>query len=848
MGAEDGQAGVAPARAWWIEKWVHRRFPKYPDVVDALLQDTWSALFPWVVLTGLGVVGVIWWDPDSTFVDALRHAGLVIVGLAAAWWPVLGFIDIVAAGCWLALFYWDHRQGKKRNQASGESSPDPFTGGALRKWVIVINRHLLHAWAVLAGTVLLLLRLESPWAIVLSIGSMVLLGPMFASWVGLYIAKRCGVAGKDVSHADVSWLRRPVFYAATGLAVALLLLLEGACSYGALVCFSVTILVAASLRAWTFVLWLGNYRAQDRDPDTAARRRKFRSDLARTTKTQDVLVLAVALLAPAAFPLLPVFGEQKVARQATVVRVSEWVNRQACEKPLDDQQQWPVQVFLVADNQFRALDGKPSMGHSPVIDRLVPVAVRPVELDLLSGATLDHFARTYQIARKKWPDLKWAHLGDFADLGCRSEMDRLKGVVETFGNGFLGMAPGNHDSYFTGNFAWHPDWSKERACPGGPQQRSGAAGTNARIEQLRPQLGPGEFQTSTASDKFFARVAPMGNLAGNKPVVAAFLDTSDYSNWLWIGAAGVTGAISRKQVDWVSAHVPKNALVILFQHHPYEALSYRSHSRYRALVQGFGSRLVAIVSAHTHTSQLRKPMFDDRVVPQFVVGSTTDAPQEAALLRLRSTGTGYEVDFRTIPAVARRGLDCGLRLADETPDPNLASGPAASARPPPPLTIDEDACRDRLKALEQEQNCKALFHPDDSKYPDPADLTFHSIAEQRTYQEGRARALLQCFQPWHAREVKERPLEDSNPYAFLGFNCNGDAACERLRDDKKEINRSRRTDLVCLSWAASVLQAHKHSGWTLYASTRLGWDPLATYAAWSRTCSESNLACVDRSQ
>lgn len=831
---DEAEAREARPTRQWIRQRLYRIFPRYPRVVDQLLGETGWALSSWVVLIGVGLAAVHYGQPDSTFVDALRHAGLVLVGLAAAWWVVLGTLDIASAVLWHGIFCLDLWRGRRANKARAKSDPDPFTGGRWRTFVIVINRHFLHAWALLAWTVLLVLMISNPYLIVLALGSLVLLGPTAASWAGLCIARFCEVDGRYVVHADLSWLRRPAFYGATVVAVVALLTLERARSHWPLVCFSLTVVGAVAIRFSAFLLWLRNYRVQDKDEKTAARRRKFRSDLARATKVQDVVVIGLALLSPAIVPLLPVFDEQEVARASTLARVSEWADRAQCEAPLGTEP-WDVQVFLVADNQFRALDGKPSMGHSPVIDRVVPVAVRPIELDLLSGATVEHFARTYQAAKAKWKNLQWAHLGDFADLGCRSEMKRLTGVVEAFGGGFLGMAPGNHDSYFTGNFAWHPDWAEEGACPGGgPQTRLGDDGTNDHLETLlmaqqkgaRPLASGALAQTDSTKHDFFGRVVSLGSVALDnhaEPVVAAFLDTSDYSDWVWIGAAGVTGAISDEQRAWVLEHLPKDALVILFQHHPYEALSDGSKERYTDMVNALGHRLVAIVSAHTHTSQRRSPKIAERRIPQFVVGSTTDPPQEAALLRVRGLGDSYELDFRTVPAVTRKGLDCGLRLTDETP-PAVASKPAASQRGRGPVAIDEDACSARLKTLEVE--CGNLFKP-----PGPPKAGFRTIAEQREDQEQRAQRVLQCFESRRQKQVADRPLSSlENPYALLGFNCGKDAECKQRSEDG-----DLQTDLVCLSWAASVLQGHKHAGWTLHLGAKLGLQPLATYAAWAST-------------
>src|SRR5690606_8429306 len=173
-------------------------------------------------------------------------------------------------------------------------------------------------------------------------------------------------------------------------------------------------------------------------------------------------------------------------------------------------------------------------------------------------------------------------------------------------------------------------------------------------------------------------------------------------------------------------------------------------------------------------------------IPQFVVGSTTDPPQEAALLRLRSTEDGYEIDFRTIPAVTRKGLDCGLRLTGSSPTETPGS--------PGPVAIDANVCSTRMQQLES--RCPDLFDPcecggrldacecdernrcnhDRSKIAEACDglqkRDFQSIDEQREDQERRARRLLHCFKSVHDAPVGDKPLESvENPDELLGLHC-----------------------------------------------------------------------------
>src|SRR5262249_26427770 len=151
-----------------------------------------------------------------------------------------------------------------------------------------------------------------------------------------------------------------------------------------------------------------------------------------------------------------------------------WPARTCPQKPLEHGQAAPMQsdiaLFLLADTQLHELSGMRSGGHLDIVDRLVSVAVRPVELDLLSGVTFEHFVSLYGRMHSARPEVLWAHLCDFADLGCRGEIARFRKLLEPMPRAQLaGAAIGNHDGTFAGNFAWHPDW--DTACPSGRLDR-----------------------------------------------------------------------------------------------------------------------------------------------------------------------------------------------------------------------------------------------------------------------------------------------------------------------------------------------------------------------------------------
>src|SRR5205807_8506122 len=114
----------------------------------------------------------------------------------------------------------------------------------------------------------------------------------------------------------------------------------------------------------------------------------------------------------------------------------------------------------------------------------------------------------------------------------------------------VALVPGNHDSSFVGNFAWHPDW--ERVCRVGT--RSDRL-TKAISDQIIFDMMPAgdsrrrhEIVHHGVADKtFVTTVATLGETNGTL-FIGAFLDSSDYVGWTDLGAAGVQGAISRRQI------------------------------------------------------------------------------------------------------------------------------------------------------------------------------------------------------------------------------------------------------------------------------------------------------------
>lgn len=495
-------------------------------------------------------------------------------------------------------------------------------------------------------------------------------------------------------------------------------------------------------------------------------------------------LLVGALAAAVLLPLSGFGAADSAFARDQQTRTGDWSRCDPVEGPAE------FSLFLVSDNQYHALDGQRSGFHLPAVDAVVPVSVRPVQLDLLSETTLLHFAEIYRSLQAQRPEMKWAHLGDVADLGCKSELERFGGAIKAFGREQLAsLAIGNHDLTFVGNVDWHPEWTA--ACPGGR-----ADGTFTR-EWYAGQLVDGG-RSLGRERAFLASVVQLGQVGG-RPVVGAFLDTNEWP-YDALGVAGAQGGISRAQREWVETELKKHgsARVILFGHHPTAALTRSSRQQLDLLAQSLGDRLWAVVSAHTHLAGLREAKLSGRQVPEWILGSTTDAPQEAAVLEGGLAHGEPFLRLRTLPAVAREGMTC----------PGGDQG------------IPEARCRELLGELSRRPNCREVFGRWQVRYPretlvewlSPEATTPQTPEAVKRQQERRAYELLTCIDP--AKGAWPDPFGGSEIYGRLA-----------------EASEERRARLVCLSWAASILQSHKSERWGLAQALEFSLEKSATFGA-----------------
>lgn len=449
-------------------------------------------------------------------------------------------------------------------------------------------------------------------------------------------------------------------------------------------------------------------------------------------------------------------------------------------------------TWLLADTQFHELRGRRSAANLPMVDAVVPVAVRPVALDLLSGVTLDHFARQYHDYAQMHPATKltYAYLGDLADVGCTSELMRFDAHWRRFeapqwsgGPGsLLGIASGNHDNTFEGNFHWHPDWSSACELPASTTEvgkRLDKPTADAHLRAFMERYGvadnwvpkePIQHWAGLIEDKAaLPMVSEMGMLPADstspaRPVVGVFLDTGDAGLWQF-GVAGSLGNLSAPQLAAVRDRVPSDAWIILFFHHPIDQIGRFGLGRLGELIAEWrsgplGDRLLLAVSGHTHRSYWHpRSTAGDQQFPEFTVGSTTDPTQEVAILELRGTASNPDTFVTTVPAVHRPAMDCS------------DSGELTAAQ-----------CSELLASLID--RCPAVTQ-DDCRF-------------RVNYSQSMTK--------------RQRQLAD-NLFSCLGIPPGPDTLDPEVYTRLALANPMDRARLVCLSWASSLLQAKKSQGW-----------------------------------
>ena len=115
-----------------------------------------------------------------------------------------------------------------------------------------------------------------------------------------------------------------------------------------------------------------------------------------------------------------------------------------------------VSVAIVADSHFTNLTGYRAIeSMSCAADEQVASAIRPPLLDLWAPTVLRFAINDLGPGSTGHPNVL-IHLGDASTISCTGEFERFAGIMnERLARRWF-MAPGNHDSFLMGNFAYGP--------------------------------------------------------------------------------------------------------------------------------------------------------------------------------------------------------------------------------------------------------------------------------------------------------------------------------------------------------------------------------------------------------
>jgi hypothetical protein len=329
-----------------------------------------------------------------------------------------------------------------------------------------------------------------------------------------------------------------------------------------------------------------------------------------------------------------------------------------------------ARVLAVGDSQLRWLYGRRTFAQSPFADRYqgIEVAIRPAALDAGGDLLLDAFLAEH---RHVYPGATLVYTGDAADLSCTWEYDRFFATMARAGELPLLMVTSNHDGFYAGNFTGQDDaegrmrftdmptdWLRACSEPGSTAShiltRAAAA---ARIAAVLPpampwatSFAPGDPDAPSGyAASHLDYVRPLGGGdPGAPPAWGVFLDTVDYRDFdvrtaLGAGTVGSISAAQLRELDHALFEVQgvqPDAVVVAFGHHTLAQLDPEAQQRVERFLETH-PQIVAVVTAHTHFADERSHTLPSgRVVPELVVGSTTDfggagAPESARLVEVR---------------------------------------------------------------------------------------------------------------------------------------------------------------------------------------------------------------------
>lgn len=826
----------------------------------------------WLLVVAAAVLGGVWNSAGigEQLAWGLDYAALIGVSLAASYWRPIFLVNLALSAAWFLPF---------------RSREHPILWKVLH-WVTFVNRQVGHlevlmVWLALSMIAWPRLAIQLPFAL-----AVVLLGPPIVNG----LARAFWARDPDQSTGSLHWRRRPFIYAATF--VGLVLLVTRAPRQAGKLLPVVAAIVIGGLAPRLLRSWLRGRRVateqRTQQQDRLDERAQFRETQVGWARL-DVSLGPVLILTLAAVTIGLAWHQRRAYDQVAdrQINPASGGDGRACLREVGGPARPEISLFIVSDTQLHELQGRRFPGQIELADVFVPVAIRPVELDLLSVATWERFGNVYRKLAETVSGLKWLHLGDFADLSCEGEMKRATDMLGRFGDGKLvGVAPGNHDKSFTGNFFWSPFW--DSACARRLEKTESDGLLSATVvprlvegAAMAPVLNGGALSGALMGrGSALVTVSPLGVIHHRgqaRGVLGVFLDTSDEKSFDF-GIAGLFGTISEAQLKTLAAMIGaartrpdyRDPVYLLFAHHPVDEMTPDTRKRLGAFVRNLdrqtngvvdekeqarqdelaalqglpAPRVLALITAHTHLAQAQYHCMGDRFLREIVVGSTIDPPQEASLLTIGTDDHGVaSLRLRTLPAVAREGRTCG----DEPALPAVQ-------------------CQQVMAGLAEAPECRPLFEADAGPglptetrvgpRPDcqvleknlplldrlKATVTYRGPTTADEIKKGqvlRAHRLFSCLCRGQRCKPPEKAVRLESDLAYHQFFLQamqggdpdphkrwdaGGASADEARRRQDSARGAWEAELACLSWAASAVQAHKAAGMTMADALRCGFD------------------------
>lgn len=851
-------------------------------------QGRLDTLLAWPVrllaVGGVALLAAIWatTPPGVQFGWALQYGLLVAVSIVTSFWGPVMVANTLLAALWVGMSW----------------NPPAAPHEAGNKWgpvdvVTWLNRQVGHAEVLVAWVAVAFV--VSPHLVVqasLLAGVLLLGGPVIN---GVARSRFFGGAKARESRAALLIERRSVIYLASLLGMAVLAL-QAPRQFWTILPLVLTVLPGLVLR---YVRFWRRKKLEERENATTPafrvhRLRKAEMQRVASSATDRWVMLAALAVFFGTTAALSLWKRQQISSTLRTEQDGPLPPTDSCTAERGGPVEPTLAMFLLADTQIHELGLKRFPGQMEVADAIVPVARRPVELDMLSTATVVRGQSVYRelAAARAQAGLSpplWGHVGDFADLSCVGEMDRMLDLLDGYSlkdlgkpreprkprvpgkpgeRNLAGVAPGNHDMSFQGNFAWSPYW--DEACG----ERMNKAASDFRLKQLMDDRLIPEGKTLPAKGSAPARftVSRLGTVAPPKGgrgtphgVFAIFLDTSDRAARDF-GISGTFGTFSDDQKDEILATVDSmmckeagyaDPWFVLLGHHPLAEMTPWSRDRLDELVVALDAkgsqcpgshadrapRVLALITAHTHIVEAHRHCVGQRLVREIVVGSVIDPPEQASWVEIGLDAHNHgSLRLATMPTVARPELVCSAEhmldagacrremglLAAAPACQELIAGDAAGGDSPA-------SCEELERPLSMAAQVDGIVRHGGPKKP--ADLI---LADNK-----RARALLTCV----CRDIPPVGAAPPNAHAFaIQAACakrepplTGEAYAPIIKALAEDPTREQ--ELTCLAWAAADLQEHKATGMTMADAIRCAFDDPTLPPAQITVASLEEISC-----